>query len=382
MGFPFFFAQTVDPPPPVPAPAGDLLNGFEQLIIDTFRSAVDSVFRSDQYTLWVALVTVLASWLFFNRLIVDFAKGFLTGKGSLKNIIQTTALMFFNFFLVLNPKIIGEAVFSLFEFLMAVGNGFILGPTGQSLDLTGEIGQVAQSMADASGINVMNVIYGIAWLLVAIAVTLLCVLYFVHLTMAFFQIYIIFPLLLRFGQTGLFMKETQGWFYSLIGSALEQLLIPLLGKLSIGITFLLMDILFKRISAQQGTPLVQNIANGMETIMTFVLLVSIGLVLQFNVPKLAKIAGISASGAAKDIAGTGAASGLFIAALKPAIGIAKLPISAPVGAAKGVLGAGPRLRRASQDFAETKQFAGNAFRGIRSKFSPRSPQPGPRTPRP
>jgi hypothetical protein len=379
MGFPFFFAQTVDPPPSVPAPAGDLLNGFEQLIIDTFRSAVDSVFRSDQYTLWVALVTVLASWLFFNRLIVDFAKGFLTGKGSLKNIIQTTALMFFNFFLVLNPKIIGEAVFSLFEFLMAVGNGFILGPTGQSLDLTGEIGQVAQSMADASGVNAFNAMYGIAWLLVAIATTLLCVLYFVHLIMAFFQIYIIFPLLLRFGQTGLFMKETQGWFYSLVGSALEQLLIPLLGKLSIGVTFLLMDILFKRISAQQGVAVVQNVANNLETIMTFVFLLAMGLVLQFNVPKLAKIFGISASGAAKDIAGTGAAAGLFIAALKPAIGIAKLPISAPAGAVRGALGVPAKIRRAQADVRTVRQTTA----WVKSKFVPKSQnQPGPRTPRP
>lgn len=136
-----------------------------------------------------------------------------------------------------------------------------------------------------------------------------------------------------------------------------------------------MDILFKRISAQQGTPLVQNIANGMETIMTFVLLVSIGLVLQFNVPKLAKIAGISASGAAKDIAGTGAAAGLFIAALKPAIGILKLPISAPVGAVKATTRTFAAGRQAKQF---TNNVSQRVSQSVRSKFGPR----GPRTPRP
>jgi hypothetical protein len=382
MGLPLLVLAQTTAPPPVPAPAIDLFSGFEQTILDAFRTSLDTIYRSDQYTLWVAFTTVLASWLFFNRLIIDFAKGFLSGKGSLKTIIMTTALMFFNFFLVMNPKVIGEVGFSIFEFLMGVANGFIIGPAGQSLDLTGMIDQMARSMTDASGINPFNIMYCLTWLLVALATVLLAVIYFVHLVLALFQIYVIFPAFLRFAQAGLFMKETQGWFYTLLGAVLEQMLIPLLGKLAISITFNLMDILFQKISAQNGGGLAQGIANNLEVIMAFVFLLAMGILFQLSVPKLAKLAGVSASGAAKDISGASAAAGLFIAALKPAIGIAKLPISAPVGAAKGAIKLGPNFRRTKADFAETRQMAGNAYQGIRSRFAPRNPPPGPRTPKP
>jgi len=375
MGY-FLLAQTT-PPPPVPAPATDLFSGFEQTILDAFRTSLDTIYRSDQYTLWVAFATVLASWLFFNRLIIDFAKGFLSGKGSLKNIIVTTALMFFNFFLVMNPKVIGEAVFSTFEFLMGVANGFIIGPAGQSLDLTGMIDQMAQSMTDATGINPANLMYALTWLLVALATVLLAVIYFVHLVLALFQIYVIFPSFLRFAQAGLFMKETQGWFYTLLGAALEQMLIPLLGKLAISITFNLMDILFLKISAQNGGGFTQFVANNLEVIMAVVFLLGMGILLQLSVPKIAKLAGISASGAAKDISGASAAAGLFIAALKPAAGIAKLPISAPIGTAKGTY-------RAYQNVKGGYKNVSRTFSSIKSRVSKFGPKekPGPRTPRP
>jgi hypothetical protein len=375
MGY-FLLAQTT-PPPPVPAPATDLFSGFEQTILDAFRTSLDTIYRSDQYTLWVAFATVLASWLFFNRLIIDFAKGFLSGKGSLKNILVTTALMFFNFFLVMNPKVIGESVFSTFEFLMGVANGFIIGPAGQSLDLTGMIDQMARSMTDATGINPANLMYALTWLLVALATVLLAVIYFVHLVLALFQIYVIFPSFLRFAQAGLFMKETQGWFYTLLGAALEQMLIPLLGKLAISITFNLMDILFLKISAQNGGGFTQFVANNLEVIMAFVFLLAMGILFQLSVPKLAKLAGVSASGAAKDISGASAAAGLFIAALKPAVGIAKLPITAPKAAFKstgrtiGNLKGG--INNVSRTFSSVKSRV--------SKFGPKE-KPGPRTPRP
>jgi hypothetical protein len=371
----FLFAQT-PPPQSVPTPATDLFNGFESLIIDSFANAVNTVFRSEQYTLWVAVVTVIASWLFFNRLLIDFSKGLLTGKGSLKDMVLTTALMFFNFFLVLNPKPVGEFVFSMFEYMMAIGNGFILNVAGQSLDLSGEIGTVAQSMGNASGINALNIMTGISWLLVAIGTTFLAAIYYVHLIMAFFQIYIVFPMFLRFGQSGLFMKETQGWFYSLLTSALEQMFIPLLGKLSIGITFLFMQAIFDKINAQQGTFGAQNVANGIETVMAFIFLLMLGIVFQLNVPKLAKLAAISASGAASNsISAAAGAAGLFSAAFKPALGIAKLPVTAPVAAVKGGISAVSRTKNA---WSAGSAIGGAAIRGIKSKFGPK----GPATPEP
>lgn len=363
--FPEVFAQTT------PTPAGDLLSGMDLLIKSTFRSAVDSIFHSNQYTLWVAFVTVIACWLFLINLASQFAKAMLSQReGILKGMILTTALMMMNMFVLINPRIVGEFIFSSFEFLLAVGNGFILGPVGQSLDLTGEIDKVVQAMVGAVGFDVMNVLYGLCWILVALATICLSVIYFVHLVIAFFYLYIVFPALLRFGLSGLFTKQTEGWVYGMLSLALEQMLIPLFGKLSIGLTFLLMEALFAKISEQQGggVPGSQNVVNSLEVIMGFIFILTVGILLQLRVPTLAKIAGVSASGAARDIVGSSSGFGSILGAAFTAMGVAKAPITIPKGAisaTKATISGG----RAS------RQMFNSSVSTVRSKFAPVGPRP-------
>ncbi|MGA7955320.1 MAG: hypothetical protein WCA07_17550, partial [Gloeobacterales cyanobacterium] len=205
----------------------------------------------------------------------------------------------------LHPEIMTEVIQGAFFMLRRAADEILLNPA-QGYDLGTQINAVADAFTAAINFDPAGIVHGLVWLAIVASVIVFVALYYVHLIEALIYILMVVPLLARAAFVGLLSQYTSGWFWAVVNAGLKQLLKPVLSRIIIFLVLSVMAGVAENVKANAATlPVLSQLQGSFGAVFGFLVVLVIGLVMMFKVPTIAEVLAVSASGAARDIAGAG-----------------------------------------------------------------------------
>ena len=189
--------------------------------------------------------------------------------------------------------------------LRRAADEILLNPA-QGYDLETQINAVADAFTAAINFDPAGIVHGLVWLAIVASVIVFVALYYVHLIEALIYILMVVPFLARAAFVGLLSQYTSGWFWAVVNAGLKQLLKPVLSRIIIFLVLSVMAGVAENVKANAATlPVLSQLQGSFGAVFGFLVVLVIGLVMMFKVPTIADVLAVSASGAARDIAGAG-----------------------------------------------------------------------------
>jgi hypothetical protein len=260
----------------------------------------------------------------------------------------------------MNPYFIVGIFQGFYSLISVLADQTVFGVANQGLDILGNATNIAKLGAQAAGFDPLGITQAFLWLLIVLGITLMMAIYALHIVDALIQLNVILPFFARMAAAGMMTKATSGWFWSVVNSALEQMLKPIIGKLFIWFVFVLMTLIADGVQ-QANNPFYTNF---IAIIFSFVFCIFMGIILQLRVPAISKVLAIGSSGAIRDIAGAGFAAASLATAYAIYTG-GKFAGAAAGGAARSALGAARAAGRVPGD-VRTVAAGINAYRNTRA----------------
>ncbi len=308
-----FLAQVVPAPggpiAPIPGPgpaAGDSAFGIESTIIKVISEAAFKLANNDFFKAFNGLMLIVGAWLFVYRLLITGFLGYFTeGQGVLRKMIVSTVGGIIILMFALHPEIMTEVIQGAFFMLRRAADEILLNPA-QGYDLESQINAVADAFTAAINFDPAGIVHGLVWLAIVASVIVFVALYYVHLIEALIYILMVVPFLARAAFVGLLSQYTSGWFWAVVNAGLKQLLKPVLSRIIIFLVLSVMAGVAENVKANAATlPVLSQLQGSFGAVFGFLVVLVIGLVMMFKVPTIADVLAVSASGAARDIAGAG-----------------------------------------------------------------------------
>jgi hypothetical protein len=349
---------------------GDFIGSIKVYIEDIVAQAGNGLLNSPFFNSWENIWILFAAWAFLFKIIWSAIRGFYLPNGSIfKNLVVETAKGIFIVFIVMNPYFIVGLFQGFYSLISVLADQTVFGVANQGLDILGNATNIAKLGAQAAGFDPLGITQAILWLLIVLGITLMMAIYALHIVDALIQLNVILPFFARMAAAGMMTKATSGWFWSVVNSALEQMLKPIIGKLFIWFVFVLMTLIADGVQ-QANNPFYTST---MAIIFSFVFCIFMGIILQLRVPAISKVLAIGSSGAIRDIAGAGFAAASLATAYAIYTG-GKFTGAAAGGAARGALGAARAAGRVPGD-VRTVAAGINAYRNTRANntFGPGRP---------
>ena len=353
---------------------GDFIGNIKVFIEDIVSQAANGLFNSAFFQSWENIWILFTAWAFLFRIIWSAIRGFYLPGGSIfRNLIVETAKGIFIVFIVLNPYIFVGIFQGFYSLISVLADQTVFGVANQGLDILGNATKIAKLGADAAGFDPLGIVQAFLWLLIVIGIILMMAIYALHIVDALIQLNVILPFFARMAAAGMMTKATSGWFWSVVNSALEQMLKPIIGKLFIWFIFTLMTLIADGV-LQANNPFYSST---MAIIFSFLFCIFMGIILQLRVPATSKVLAIGSSGAIRDIAGAGFAAASLATAYTLYTG-GKIVGGAVGGAARGAVGAAGAAARTAGRVPGDVRTAGagfNAYRNTRANntFGPNRP---------
>jgi hypothetical protein len=349
---------------------GDFIGSIKGYIEDIVAQAGNGLLNSPFFNSWENIWILFAAWAFLFKIIWSAIRGFYLPNGSIfKNLVVETAKGIFIVFIVMNPYFIVGLFQGFYSLISVLADQTVFGVANQGLDILGNANNIAQLGAQASNFNPLGIIQAILWLLIVLGITLMMAIYALHIVDALIQLNVILPFFTRMAAAGMMTKATSGWFWSVVNSALEQMLKPIIGKLFIWFVFVLMTLIADSVKQANNPAFPSSVA----ILVGFLFCILAGIILQIRVPAISKVLAIGSSGAIRDIAGAGFAAASLATAYAVYTG-GKIVGAAAGGAARGALGAARAAGRVPGD-VRTVAAGINAYRNTRANntFGPGRP---------
>jgi hypothetical protein len=349
---------------------GDFIGSIKGYIEDIVAQAGNGLLNSPFFNSWENIWILFAAWAFLFRIIWSAIRGFYLPNGSIfKNLVVETAKGIFIVFIVMNPYFIVGLFQGFYSLISVLADQTVFGVANQGLDILGNATNIAKLGAQAAGFDPLGITQAILWLLIVLGITLMMAIYALHIVDALIQLNVILPFFARMAAAGMMTKATSGWFWSVVNSALEQMLKPIIGKLFIWFIFVLMTLISDGVQ-QANNPFYTNF---IAIIFSFIFCIFMGIILQLRVPAISKVLAIGSSGAIRDIAGAGFAAASLATAYAIYTG-GKFTAAAAGGAARGALGAARAAGRVPGN-VRTVAAGINAYRNTRANntFGPGRP---------
>jgi hypothetical protein len=340
---------------------GDFIGSIKNSIEDIVAQAGNGLFNSAFFQPWENIWILFTAWALLFRIIWAGIRGFYLPNGSIfKNLILEAAKGIFIAFIVLNPYIFVGVLQGFYSLISGLADATVFGVANQGLDILGNANRISKLGAQAAGFDPLGITQAFLWILIIVGMIFMMAIYALHIIDALLQLNVILPFFARMAAAGMMTKATSGWFWSVVNSALEQMLKPIIGKLFIWLIFTLMTLTADGV-LQAGNP---AFGTALGVIVSFLFWLFAGIILQLRVPAVSKVFAIGSSGAVRDIAGAGFAAASLATAYAAYTG-GKILGGAAGGVARGVAGAAGAAARVPGD-VRTVAAGVNAFRNTSS----------------
>jgi hypothetical protein len=323
------------------------LAGLEGSIQAAVGSAVNVIFDSPLYDVWIWFRVVIATFLAINtflfREMIALWGG--TEKGLFKRVLFNGLWVWIVLLLTLNPQIVCELIFSTWEFCSAFGDQLLYNAAAGTGTLFDQLKAIADAVGTASPIYGNFIGWGIAFFIAALALAILVAIYLFYYTSSILFLYVFFPFFMGIALAGLMSKPTRGWFGSVLSLGMSQILKALLGKLALWLTLEIMKnmilIAGTYVSPSGSSSPAGAIATFFDRtfliLLTFIAVTVFGIILQGAVDKVAKVAVLQVGGGIQDLGGSLAGGALALAG--GALRVATLGVGGGIGRAVAARGA-------------------------------------------